>query len=292
MEDEYITTKEAKEISKVTVKTLRLWDKEGKIRTIRTSSNIRRYNIKDIQNIINNSDPDETKEKICYCRVSSREQMDDLDRQKDFFRNKFPTHNLVTDVGSGINWKRKVLQPFWTKQCMEISQKLWLPTETVSLDSPLNFWSGFSNEMESNSWFLMKKKTIPQTKISQTISSPSYMFIPIEKLEKEHINIRTKRIRLYPTQTQQHQLKQWMGNRRFIYNRVLDKIKKGEEKINFFSLRNKYVTSKSISLEEKWQLDTPKDIRAGAIRDIVKNYKTVFSQLKNRQIKHFKMCFI
>ena len=109
MEDEYITTKEAKEISKVTVKTLRLWDKEGKIRTIRTSSNIRRYNIKDIQNIINNSDPDETKEKICYCRVYSREQMDDLDRQKDFFRNKFPTHNLVTDVGSGINWKRKGL---------------------------------------------------------------------------------------------------------------------------------------------------------------------------------------
>ena len=82
-----------------------------------------------------------------------------------------------------------------------------------------------------------------------------------------------------------------MGNRRFIYNRVLDKIKKGEEKINFFSLRNKYVTSKNISLEEKWQLDTPKDIRAGAIRDIVKNYKTVFSQLKNRQIKHFKMGF-
>jgi len=109
MEDEYITTKEAKEISKVTVKTLRLWDKEGKIRTIRTSSNIRRYNIKDIQNIINNSDPDEKKEKICYCRVSSREQMDDLDRQKDFFRNKFPTHNLVTDVCSGINWKRKGL---------------------------------------------------------------------------------------------------------------------------------------------------------------------------------------
>ena len=35
--------------------------------------------------------------------------MDDLDRQKDFFRNKFPTHNLVTDVGSEINWKRKGL---------------------------------------------------------------------------------------------------------------------------------------------------------------------------------------
>lgn len=82
-----------------------------------------------------------------------------------------------------------------------------------------------------------------------------------------------------------------MGNRRFVYNRVLSKIKKGEEKLNFFKLRNKYVTSKNISNEEKWQLDTPKDIRAGAIRDIAKNYKTVFSQLKNRQINHFKMNF-
>lgn len=83
-----------------------------------------------------------------------------------------------------------------------------------------------------------------------------------------------------------------MGNRRFIYNRVLNKVKKGEEKINFFELRNKYVTSKNISPKEKWQLNTPKDIRAGAIRDMVKNYKTVFSQLKSRQIKKFNMRFV
>ena len=82
-----------------------------------------------------------------------------------------------------------------------------------------------------------------------------------------------------------------MGNRRFVYNRVLSKIKDGEEKINFFSLRNKYVTSKNIPVTEKWQLETPKDIRAGAIRDMVKNYKTVFSQLKSRQINHFRMGF-
>jgi transposase len=82
-----------------------------------------------------------------------------------------------------------------------------------------------------------------------------------------------------------------MGNRRFIYNRTLDKIKKGEEKINFYTLRNKYVTSKNNPNVEEWQLNTPKDIRAGAIRDLVKNYKTVFSQLKNRQINHFKLQF-
>lgn len=114
-EHKYITTKKAKEISQVTVKTLRIWDKEGKIRTIRTPSNIRRYNLEDIQNIVSLGSPTEAKEKICYCRVSSRKQMDDLERQKDFFRSKFPTHQLVTDVGSGINWKRKGLKTILDK---------------------------------------------------------------------------------------------------------------------------------------------------------------------------------
>jgi predicted site-specific integrase-resolvase len=116
MEDEeYITTKKAKEISQVTVKTLRIWDKEGKVRTIRTTSNIRRYNLKDIQNIVSYGPPDEAKEKICYCRVSSRKQMDDLERQKNFFKHKYPNHVLVTDVGSGINWKRKGLKTILDK---------------------------------------------------------------------------------------------------------------------------------------------------------------------------------
>ena len=85
MKDEFITTKKAKEILQVTTKTLRIWDKEGKIRTVRTPSNIRRYNLKDVQNIVSYGSPSEAKEKICYCRVSSRKQMDDLERQKDFF---------------------------------------------------------------------------------------------------------------------------------------------------------------------------------------------------------------
>lgn len=110
MNDEYITTKEATKILQITAKTLHIWDKEGKIRTIRTPSNIRRYNNIDVQNIIGCNKSTVEKEKICYARVSSRKQIDDLKRQKDFFRQKYPTYNLVTDVGSGINWKRKGLK--------------------------------------------------------------------------------------------------------------------------------------------------------------------------------------
>jgi hypothetical protein len=114
--DEYINTKKAKEILQLTSKTLRIWDKEGKIRTFRTPSGQRRYNLQDIQNITGrNSLDDKKKEKICYCRVSSSKQVDDLNRQTDFFKSKFPNHILVTDVGSGINWKRKGLKTILDK---------------------------------------------------------------------------------------------------------------------------------------------------------------------------------
>lgn len=113
MHNEYIKVKKASELLRIAPNTLRKWDKEGKISSIRTPSNIRRFNIKDIQNIISGStvnSEEQEKERICYCRVSSQKQMDDLNRQKDFFKHKFPNHKLVTDVGSGINWKRKGLK--------------------------------------------------------------------------------------------------------------------------------------------------------------------------------------
>ena len=113
--DEYVNTKKAKDLLQITPKTLRIWDKEGKIRTLRTLSGQRRYNLEDIQNISGRNTLNKKKEKICYCRVSSPKQVDDLGRQTDFFRSKFPDHIVVTDVGSGINWKRKGLKTILDK---------------------------------------------------------------------------------------------------------------------------------------------------------------------------------
>ena len=113
--EKWITTKKTTELLSITTKTLRIWDQEGKIRTIRTPSNQRRYNLSDIQYIINGYNNTTKKEKICYCRVSSKKQMDDLERQKDFFRSRYPEHILVTDIGSGINWKRKGLKTILDK---------------------------------------------------------------------------------------------------------------------------------------------------------------------------------
>ena len=71
---------------------------------------------------------------------------------------------------------------------------------------------------------------------------------------------------------------------------------KNKEKINFFELRNKYVSYKkrngTINTNvENWELKTPKDIRAGAVKDMVNNYNSNFQKLKNRTVKHFKLIY-
>jgi predicted site-specific integrase-resolvase len=47
------------------------------------------------------------KENIIYIRVSSRKQSEDLKRQQDYLVDKFPGYRVVSDIGSGINFKRK-----------------------------------------------------------------------------------------------------------------------------------------------------------------------------------------
>ena len=49
------------------------------------------------------------KRKICYCRVSSNKQKEDLNRQIEYMKNKYPEHEIIRDIGSGINYKRKGL---------------------------------------------------------------------------------------------------------------------------------------------------------------------------------------
>ena len=107
---QYVNTKEAREMLRVTAGTLRRWDKEGKIGVVRTPSGIRRYNKQDILSILCQNGNNTKRKKIAYCRVSSRKQNDDLKRQEDVLRSKYPDHEMVSDIGSGINFKRKGLR--------------------------------------------------------------------------------------------------------------------------------------------------------------------------------------
>ena len=109
-EKEYVKIGEAKKITGLQISTLRKYADENKIQSYKTPTGQRMFNKQSLQNLSNHNKTVKEKTKIIYCRVSTKKQSDDLDRQIEFMRSKFPSHILITDIGSGINWKRKGLK--------------------------------------------------------------------------------------------------------------------------------------------------------------------------------------
>ena len=113
---EYVGGKEASKILGVNQRTLYQWDEKGIIDTIRTPGNKRLYNVKKYlekakckDNICENLDELDNKEKlnICYVRVSSLNQKDDLERQKEMIKLKYPNHIIIEEIGSGLNLNKR-----------------------------------------------------------------------------------------------------------------------------------------------------------------------------------------
>lgn len=115
-----LTLNQVAESLSVTRKTLRLWDKNGTLKAVRTKGGHRRYKESDVKAMMGDNTPSESSaDVVCvYCRVSSAEQKQkgDLDRQKgrllDYCREKsYTVGHVLEEVGSGLNDNRsKLLQ--------------------------------------------------------------------------------------------------------------------------------------------------------------------------------------
>ena len=91
---------------KISRRTLYTWTHSGKIKSVKTKGGQYRYHKEDIFTIEKNT----FKQNYCYCRVSTRGQLSDLERQVEFFQSKYPNHRIIRDIGSGLNFKRKGLK--------------------------------------------------------------------------------------------------------------------------------------------------------------------------------------
>lgn len=50
------------------------------------------------------------RKKVIYCRVSSYDRKEDLNRQEKYLQELYPTYEIIKDIGSGINFNRKGLK--------------------------------------------------------------------------------------------------------------------------------------------------------------------------------------
>ncbi|WP_071394989.1 IS607 family transposase [Bacillus tuaregi] len=106
------TIREAAEMLGVATSTLRRWENEGKIKSVRTTGNHRRYTVEELSKI-KKVKPLNEKITVGYCRVSSSDQREDLKRQVElvsmYCTAKGYGFEIIEDLGSGLNYNKKGL---------------------------------------------------------------------------------------------------------------------------------------------------------------------------------------
>ena len=94
----------------VSIETMRRWETSGELIPDRkTKGGTRYYDINKLVNVENNDCPT-----VCYCRVSSHDQEQDLKRQQELLEAYCAAKGwrsmVISDLGSGMNYKKKGLQ--------------------------------------------------------------------------------------------------------------------------------------------------------------------------------------
>ena len=110
-----LTIGEAAEVLGVSVPTLRRWDAEGRLQPDeRTAGGQRRYNLGKLRPEQSRASEKASRKTVAYARVSSHDQKDDLERQKQVLESYCAaqgwTFELVADLGSGMNYRKRGLQ--------------------------------------------------------------------------------------------------------------------------------------------------------------------------------------
>lgn len=110
----------AKELG-VSIPTLRRWEAEGKIQAERTPKGHRRYDLAQLHGLKPYETSKTNRPTVCYARVSSHDQKEDLVRQvallETFCAVNGWTYEIVQDLGSGLNYNKRGLQQLIKRIC-------------------------------------------------------------------------------------------------------------------------------------------------------------------------------
>ena len=133
---------------------------------------------------------------------------------------------------------KKFARGYWDEICETLSPSLWLPSDEV-IDSLDNESTNYIYTNINNSWF----------------ESECY-YLPFNAACKI-----TQKIRIYPDSRQQDILNQWLGTSRYVYNRTLEIISRGNNR--------DWLEIKRSLLQDlpEWAQNVPSQIKSTAIHD-------------------------
>ena len=216
----YMSGSEIKSQYGISTSALHRWAEHGRINVVRTPRN-KLYSFTDIQAIFH-----APKEKICYARVSSDKQKN-LHRQIDTLRQLYPDHELLSNIGCGLNFKRRSFIAFLERILRGTVQEVCV----LYKDRLCRFGTSLSSSSASipepgSSWFTIIMTELRQ-KTQTSCPKTSYQLLQSlwrditgnAQLGTERVSrFKTRRIRLCPTKAQKQALNDWFHTARLDYN--------------------------------------------------------------------------
>ncbi|TNV92946.1 IS607 family transposase [Xylella fastidiosa] len=98
----------------VSITTLRRWEASGRLIAEHTVGGHRRYDMAKLRPEMFRAQAEANRRTVAYARVSSHDQKDDLERQKQvlelYCAQQGWTFEVITDLGSGMNYHKKGLK--------------------------------------------------------------------------------------------------------------------------------------------------------------------------------------
>ncbi len=264
--------------------------------------------------------------KICYCRVSTRSQKEDLERQVQFFQGEYPGYEIIKDIGSGLNSKRKGFNSILDSGIKGDLEEVVVTHRDRFCRFDFDIFERIIQEYSGEkSWFSIKQK-LPLKKNLSTTCSQSLRFSPQESMVSEvgelkgkskNKLVRTLKIRIFPDETEKSKLNLMFEQFRWYYNAMvnifyLHDIEK-QQKYSMYSMRDllmnhrykeetegnliftEFVFDKNVNkfpvpewLEDK---GVHNRLSRGAVCKFVSSLNSAVSNVKNGNIKNFRMEF-
>lgn len=98
----------------VSITTLRRWEASGRLAAEHTAGGHRRYDLAKLKPELFRAEADAQRRTVAYARVSSHDQKDDLEQQKQvlelYCARQGWTFEVIADLGSGMNYHKKGLR--------------------------------------------------------------------------------------------------------------------------------------------------------------------------------------
>lgn len=181
--------------------------------------------------------------------------------------------------------KEKVLMPYWTTSCLEMSKKWLSLTETDCVGLDLNLSKELQVKTTAQSWFSTKFASPLKKNLLETYFQ-SFMFSPVDFTVSESTVVKSKKIRIYPKN--KSQVRKWFGLARYWYNKTVEHLSQKDTKASLYDVRK---ILQDPDKHESWAFDCPQRIREHAMSDAceaVKNAKLKYKSTNTFNKVSFK----